>query len=80
MKKVIDVKSLVIGVLATALLALFFTMIDAKSRNNANFDTITVKKIKIVHSSGSFRIRKHSVNSGGAIYLFNRHGELVVEH
>ncbi len=49
MKRVVDLKSLIIGVLVTVL---FFTIVGAKSKNNATFDTITARSINIVNSEG----------------------------
>ena len=76
MKKAIDVKSLVIGVLATAL---FFTMIGAKSKN-ANFDTITAKKIRIVNPEGKVVAGLASDKEGGGVLgIFNKEGKVVAE-
>ena len=76
MKRVIDVKSLVIGVLATAL---FFTIVGAKSRNNANFDTITAKKIRIVNSEGKVVAKLSSIFGEGWLFIYNKEGKLVAD-
>ena len=73
MKRVIDVKSLVIGVLATVL---FFTMIGAKSKN-ANFNTITAKEIKIVNSEGKTVAKLRSYKGEGILDILNRKGKAV---
>ena len=75
MKRLIDVKSLVIGVLATAL---FFTIVGAKSRNDANFNTITAKGIKIVNPEGKPVAYLWSYKGGGGLDIFNKHGNQVV--
>jgi len=75
MKRAIDVKSLVIGVLAAAL---FFTIIIvAKSRNNANFDTITAKTIKIVNPEGKTVAFLGSVKGTGMLGIHNKEGKLA---
>ncbi|MEA1995580.1 MAG: hypothetical protein U9N18_05465 [Campylobacterota bacterium] len=77
MKRAIDVKSLVIGVLATAL---FFTIIVivAKSRNDANVDTITAKTIKIVNPEGKTVVSLRSVKGTGMLGIYNKKGKVVV--
>jgi len=74
MKRLIDVKSLVIGVLATAL---FFTIVGAKSRNDANFNTITAKGIKIVNPEGKPIAILGSGLGGGTLDIYNRYGKEV---
>jgi len=74
MKKAIDIKSLVIGVLATAL---FFSVIGAKSRHNANFDTITAKKIRIVNPKGKVVAVLGSAKGEGGLEIFNKYGKWV---
>ena len=74
MKRVIDVKGLVIGVLATAL---FFSIIGAKS-NDANFNTITAKAIKIVNPEGKLVADLGSFKGeGGSLHIYNKHGNRV---
>ncbi len=71
----IDVKSLVIGILATAL---FFTVVGAKNRNDVNFDTITAKTIKIVHPEGKIVADLESDPKGeGMLDIFNKKGKLA---
>ena len=76
MKRVIDVKSLIIGVLSTALL---FTIIGAKSKNSANFDTITAKEVKIVNSKGKVVADLASVEGEGELSIFNKKRKPVAE-
>jgi hypothetical protein len=73
MKRMIDVKSLVIGVLATAL---FFTIVGAKSKNT-NFDTITAKKIKIVNSEGKTVADLGSVLGKRSLFIYNKEKNVV---
>ena len=74
MKTIIDIKSLIIGVLATVL---FFTVIGAKNRNNANFDTITANKINIVNAKGKLAAILTSAKGQGALVITNQEGEPV---
>ena len=74
MKRVIDVKSLIIGVLSTALL---FTIIGAKSKNSANFDTITAKEVRIVNSKGKIVATLGSNKEGGGLDIYNKEGNAV---
>ena len=75
MKGVVDVKSLFIGVLATVL---FFTIVGAKSKNNANFDTITAKSIKIVNPEGKTVAFLGSFKGKGLLDICNEEGKHVV--
>lgn len=74
MKRMIDMKSLAIGILATVL---FFTVIGAKSRNNINFNTITAKTIKIVNSEGKPVVFLSSYKGAGGLVINNKEGKTV---
>jgi len=76
MKTIIDIKSLIIGILVTVL---FFTVIGAKNRNNVNFDTITANKINIVDAKGKHvaTLGINQVTEGGQLSIFNQQGKLA---
>lgn len=74
MKKVIDIKSVVIGVL---LAIIFFTAVGAKNKNNAKFDTITAKEIKIVSPEGKTIANLGSLGGEGHLRILNKEGEIV---
>ena len=72
MKKVIDIKSLIIGVLVTALA---FTIIGARGKNSANFDTITAKTIRIVNQKGEVAAILTSSSSATILSLYSGEGK-----
>ncbi len=73
MQKAIDFKSFLIGVLTVVL---FFTAVGAKNENDANFNTITAKTIKIVNSEGKPVVILQSNGKGeGQLYINNKQGK-----
>lgn len=74
MKTIIDIKSLIIGILVTVL---FFTVIGAKNRNNVNFDTITANKINIVDAKGKHVAGLSSYEGQGILNIYNKHGKRI---
>ena len=76
MKKVIDIKSLIIGVLVTALV---FTIIGARGKNSANFDTITAKAIRIVDQKGKVVAILASNSEGNRLEIRNGKGKIMAD-
>ena len=76
MKKVIDIKSLIIGVLVTALV---FTIIGARGKNSANFDTITAKTIRIVNQKGEVAAILTSSLKGYGLEIRNGKGKIIAD-
>jgi len=76
MKKGIDIKSLIIGVLVTALV---FTIIGARGKNSANFDTITAKAIRIVNQKGKVAAILASSSKGNGLEIRNGKGKIMAD-
>jgi len=71
MKKVIDIKSLIIGVLVTALA---FTIIGARGKN-----TITAKAIRIVNQKGKVAAILASNSVGNGLEIRNGKGKIMAD-
>jgi len=76
MKKAIDIKSLIIGILVTALV---FTIIGARGKNSANFDTITAKAIRIVNQKGKVAAILASNSEGNGLEIRNGKGKIMAD-
>ena len=78
MKRIFDLKSLIIGILATAI---FFILVAAKTgeiRHEAYYDVIRAKKIHIVAPDGKNSIILKSDGYSGLIALSNGRGEIGI--
>ena len=69
--KLIDPKSLIIGVLSTVLI---FVLIGAKPQNK-NLGDITVNSLKVVGDQGKMAGGLTTVNGGGSLTMYNFDGE-----
>ena len=75
MKKPIDLKSVIIGILGTVLV---FTLLGAHRKKEAQFDTITAKEIKIINPKGiPVAVLRSTEEGGGTLDIYNKEGKLV---
>ena len=73
MKK-IDIKSIIIGVLGTALI---FVTMGATKQNN-EFGDISVKSIKVLDENGRTVTHIHSDKTGGVLAMASSKGDMVI--
>ena len=76
MKKPIDLKSVIIGILGTVLV---FTLLGAHRKKEAQFDTITAKEIKIINPKGiPVAVLRSTEEGGGTLDIYNQYNKRVV--
>ena len=71
--KILDIRSVLIGVLCTALV---FVLIGAKSQNK-NLGDITVNSIRVVNNDGKIVAALDADEDGGRLDILNNDGKIV---
>jgi len=74
MKKPVDLKSVIIGILGTVLV---FTLLGANRKKEARFNTITAKNIEIINPKGIPVAVLRGTEEGGGVVIRNKEGKTV---